>query len=66
MAEVYNRNLAGKVVWLEMTRDEVAHAAARRPWAWSTSPRGFEPWPADRVRGEAVEQPSIADLDMSK
>jgi hypothetical protein len=73
MAEAYHRSLAGKVTWIEMTRDEVEAAVARRPWEWSTSPRDFAPWPAALVRGEPVEPPSLADampqraaLDLTK
>jgi hypothetical protein len=59
--EIYHRSAAGKVVWLEMTRDEAAEAIARAPWEWHTAPRGFAPWPADRVRGVPTAAPSLAD-----
>jgi hypothetical protein len=61
VAEVYHKTLGGRVTWTELTRDEVAFAIARAPWEWSTEPRGFAKWPADRVRGDPVEPPSLAD-----
>ena len=51
MAEIYHRTLAGKVMWIEMTRDEVNAAVARCPWEWSLSPRSFASWPPSRRRG---------------
>jgi hypothetical protein len=61
MAECYHRSASGKVVWIEMTRDEVETAVARAPHEWSLNPRGFSPWPAHAVRGEPVPLPSTAD-----
>jgi hypothetical protein len=62
MAEVYHRSAAGKVTFIDaMTRADVEAATARAPWEWSTELRGFAPWPPDRVRGEPVEPPSLAD-----
>jgi hypothetical protein len=62
MAAIYRRTLGGKVTFIDaMTRDDVAFAVARAPWEWSTEPRGFAKWPADRVRGDPVEPPSLAD-----
>jgi hypothetical protein len=65
--------LSGRITWIEMTRDEVEFSVSRWPWRWSTSPRGFAPWPAALVRGEPIEPPSIADtmppratLDLTK
>jgi hypothetical protein len=62
MAEVYHRSAAGKVTWIDaMTRAEVEAAVKRAAWEWSTSPRGFAPWPPELVRGEPIEPPSLAD-----
>jgi hypothetical protein len=62
VAEVYHRTFGGRVTFLDaMTRDEIAAAIERAPWEWHTAPRGFAPWPADRVRGEPVYPPSLAD-----
>jgi hypothetical protein len=44
-----------------MTRDEVEAAVRRWPWRRAVSPRGFAPWPAELVRGDAVEPHSLAD-----
>jgi hypothetical protein len=62
MAECYHRSRGGKVTFIDaMTRDEVEEAIERAPWEWATSPRGFARLPADRVRGDPVEPPSLAD-----
>jgi hypothetical protein len=62
MAEIYHRSVGGKVTFIDaMTHDEVADAIERAPWEWHSAPRGFAPWPADRVRGVPVIPPSLAD-----
>jgi hypothetical protein len=62
MAEIYHRTLGGKVTYIDaMTRDEVEAAIAGAPFEWSTSPRGFAPWPPHAVRGTPVIPPSLAD-----
>jgi hypothetical protein len=62
VAEIYHRSAAGKVTFIDaMTRDEVEAATARAPWEWCETLRGFAPWPPDRVRGEPVIPPSLAD-----
>jgi hypothetical protein len=62
MTAIYYRTAGGRVTYIDaMSRDDVANALARAPWMWSTEPRGFAPWPADRVRGEPVELRSAAD-----
>jgi hypothetical protein len=56
MAECYHRSRGGKVTFIDaMTRDEVEEAVERAPWEWATSPRGFAPWPAGRVRAQDHE-----------
>jgi hypothetical protein len=62
VAEIYHRSRGGRVTMIDaMTRDEVEDAIERAPWEWHTSPRGFAPWPASRVRGVPVIPPSLAD-----
>ena len=62
MTEIYHRSLGGRVTFTDaMTRDEVEAAIARAPWEWNTAPRGFAPWPPDRVRGEPFVPASLAD-----
>lgn len=61
MAEAFHKSLGGRITMLEWTRDELEHALKRAPWEWSVSPRGFEPWPAARLRGVEVSLPSLAD-----
>ncbi len=62
MSEIYHRSLGGRITFIDaMTRDEIEDAVKRAPWAWCETLRGFAPWPPDRVRGEPVYPPSLAD-----
>jgi hypothetical protein len=63
---VYHRTLGGRVTVDAMNADERAFAVASAPWEWSLSPRLFAPWPLDRVRGEPVYPPSLADTAQSR
>ena len=61
MLPVYHRSLGGRVVSVELLPAEFACAVACAPWEWAADQKSFAPWPADRVRGEPVIPPSLAD-----
>jgi hypothetical protein len=64
LVEVFCRSIGGRVVSVELSRDEAAIAVSRQPWTWSLSQRGFAPWPNTDYRGEEVKLPTIADASV--